>query len=129
MMGAQVSAISERRADTVKPTANPNAEYFRILFPQLSPSRGGRRKGIGEMKNNPTAPGRRPRKPENLAAPGSVATSPVKLVVSGEFAVAQTYACKSHEVRVAHAIQIKMDLSFFSNSRSKGEKVGCRDCS
>jgi hypothetical protein len=106
MMGAQVSAISERRADTVKPATNANPEYFRTLFLQLSPSRGGRRKGIVEMKNNPTAPGKRPRKSENLAAPGSVATSPVKLVVSGEFAVAQPYVWKSQKLRVAQPIQM-----------------------
>jgi hypothetical protein len=99
MTGAHMRAGSEIIAATQQAAANAGREYFRIRFPQLSPARGGKRKGIGAMRKSPAAPGRRPRMAENVAESGSRLTS-------WEFAVAQAYALKNQELKVAHAIQI-----------------------
>jgi hypothetical protein len=99
MTGAHMSAGSEIIAATLQAARNADREYFRIRFLRLSPSRGDKRKGIGVMKRNPAAPGRRPRRAENVAESGSRLTS-------WEFAVAQAYAWKNQELKVAHAIQI-----------------------
>jgi hypothetical protein len=99
MTGAHMSAGSEIIAATKQAATNADREYFRIRLLRLSPSRGDKRKGIGVMKRSPAAPGRRPSIAEN------VAESCMRLTLR-EFAVAQEYAWKNQEPKVAHAIQI-----------------------
>jgi len=100
MTGAHMIAGSEIIAATVKAARNADKEYFKIRFPRLSPPRGGKRNGIGVIRKSPAAPGRRPRITENVVESGS------SRLTSWEFAVAQAYAWKNQELKVAHAIQI-----------------------
>jgi hypothetical protein len=94
-----VSKGNETIAAAEQAATNADREYFRIRLARLSPSPGDKRKGIGVMRKSPRAPGRRPRKSENLAASGNRLTS-------WEFPVSQAYALKNQELRVAQAIQI-----------------------
>jgi len=70
-----MSASTETIAAAAKAAANADNEYFRIRLPQVSPSRGDKRKGIGVMKRSPAAPARCPKRAGDIAVPGSRLTS------------------------------------------------------